>query len=1133
MSYAFHYRDIDSSLVYANRALEQSAGYPSGRAEALNNIAFVNIAKMNYRDAQKQLDSISESTDNQIELLIADIQNMRLCQRQAHNKEFYDYREHALERMRRIHESKAPLAPHLQKRLIYAESEYSFVSSTYYYYVGLYEQSRKALDAVDKIAVLQGDTAQYLNWLYLYGSGSMIVNNSKDATLQDEYEKLLECYLISKDNGYVYWEANAMQSLSEHLVYKYNLEKLLHDNPISIRYFNPDNMPDSLFAGYLAQKSADMFKNYGDVYQTAGGLRTLAQCFWGIGDNRSALLCLQNALNISEKIKQAPDLIASIHEQLSIVYSAMDDKYDSDINRNIYLDMQERTRQDMALDARAAKLDHTSSVMNIMILTIIVLIVVFLLLFIYLLKNKSNHKTDYSDIIDAFNKWKNHNLLMKNRISDDIEELEEERQIAILDRGKNKRRCVEDCSKISLVDNIMPLIDRMINEVDKLMLRNENSDIRSFRHEYISELSKKIDEYNKVLTSWIQLRQGEVGLHIESFPLDELFRVVSRGKTVFEMQGITLNVEHTDVMVKADKILTLFMINTIADNARKFTPKGGSVYVSALQRDGYVEISVRDTGCGMNEQELGEVFSKKISDGHGFGLLNCRGILNKYRKTSSLFNCCEISAESKKGEGSRFFFRLPCGVSRLVAILVTMAATAFSPGIASAQSHKSSRVHDTMLEKASVYADSAYQSNLNENYEKTLAFGDSAIQRINISFSKRYPHGKQLMQRFSASGHEAAELTWLRKGVYTNYSVILSLRNELAVASLALHRWQEYHYNNDIYTRLFKEVSADKTLGEYCRIMQRSEINKNIAMVLLIILFVAVVIVGYVLYYHRTIRLHAINELRQGIIDNLLNSSPLKAKRHDLLLLADGKIPDEYKAMLDNILDEYQKAIDDTNELNSEKNRLRDDIKRIKYESDRLYVSNNILENCLSTIKHETMYYPARIYQCVSNGTDGSDIEMTSSLTNYYKQLYVMLSEQAHREVDAVRHCVQPVDLSRYVGEKVYTVGDEEMIDYMFEILKKQNLGKRPVFTVEYRSEQYVDIMADMKEVKLSVEERSSLFTPETSHIPYLICRQIVREIGSMSNLCGSGITVVSDDGNTLRLRIVLPKYNVTSNSFQ
>lgn len=103
---------------------------------------------------------------------------------------------------------------------------------------------------------------------------------------------------------------------------------------------NPDNMPDSLLAGYLAQKSAGMFSAYGDIYQTAGSIRTLAKCFWGIKDYKSALYWLDSALHLDNgKTRQTPDLVASIREQLSIVYSSLNDKHNSDINRNIYLDL--------------------------------------------------------------------------------------------------------------------------------------------------------------------------------------------------------------------------------------------------------------------------------------------------------------------------------------------------------------------------------------------------------------------------------------------------------------------------------------------------------------------------------------------------------------------------------------------------------------------------------------------------------------------------------------------------------------------------------------------------------------------------------------------------------------------------
>ena len=46
LSYASHYRDIDSTEAYAQRAYQLSAGYQEGRAEALNNLAFVRIVRM-------------------------------------------------------------------------------------------------------------------------------------------------------------------------------------------------------------------------------------------------------------------------------------------------------------------------------------------------------------------------------------------------------------------------------------------------------------------------------------------------------------------------------------------------------------------------------------------------------------------------------------------------------------------------------------------------------------------------------------------------------------------------------------------------------------------------------------------------------------------------------------------------------------------------------------------------------------------------------------------------------------------------------------------------------------------------------------------------------------------------------
>ena len=69
-SYAYHYRNLDSTEYYAKEAFRIAANYPDGRAEALNNLAFVSMARMNYEKAERQLTEAKSLTDNHIELLV-------------------------------------------------------------------------------------------------------------------------------------------------------------------------------------------------------------------------------------------------------------------------------------------------------------------------------------------------------------------------------------------------------------------------------------------------------------------------------------------------------------------------------------------------------------------------------------------------------------------------------------------------------------------------------------------------------------------------------------------------------------------------------------------------------------------------------------------------------------------------------------------------------------------------------------------------------------------------------------------------------------------------------------------------------------------------------------------------------
>ena len=136
----------------------------------------------------------------------------------------------------------------------------------------------------------------------------------------------------------------------------------------------------------------------------------------------------------------------------------------------------------------------------------------------------------------------------------------------------------------------------------------ETTEQRNSRYEYIGQLASSIEQTNERLTDWVKLKQGEIALRIESFALQTLFDTLRSSDIEYKLKGIALNIVPTESVVKADKVLTLFMLNTIAENARRFTPNGGSIDVYAEETDSYVEVSVRDTGKGMDKEQPDSLF---------------------------------------------------------------------------------------------------------------------------------------------------------------------------------------------------------------------------------------------------------------------------------------------------------------------------------------------------------------------------------------------------------------------------------------------------------------------------------------------------------------------------------------------
>lgn len=1092
ISYGFHYKNLDSTFRYAVLADSLSGSYDEGKAEALNNLAFCYIARMDYENAYELLRQVAEVTDNQVELLVADIQLMRLCQRESSNKDFYVYREKAQRCLRRIAEEPDGLSERQKLRLVYARSEFHVVEATYFYYVDNIDSFRQSLYAIDPEEV-KADTAQYLAYLYNMGAGGVF----SEPAQEKEFDYLLRCYTLS-DDTYLYWKANSLQAMSEHLQSDKDnkLARYFELNAHHV-YYGPDqkasflplfeiNIPDSLKAIDLAQRSLQHFMEYGDVYQIAGANRTLAQCYFNRGDYESSLYCLNRALNTNDAIRQAPDLVASITEELSITYAALNDKRQSDYNRNVYLDIQEQTRQDRFLEARVAQLDRNSRILSGMIVAVVAMILLITALLIMFsrmrISNERHHPLD--KLLDPLRKWKERNVAHTSELTTREEELREEYQMARFLKEKQLSRNIEQRAKVQLVNSVTPLIDRMMREVGMLCEKEESPERKASRYQYLIELADKINEYNEVLTHWIEMKQGELRLRIESFPLQPLFDILSKGKMAYQMKGIRLCVRPTDVVVKADKTLTLFMVNTIADNARKFTPSGGQVTIEAVETMDSVEISVSDTGEGMDEEKLDHLFDRTYTGGHGFGLLNCKGIIEKYKKLSSIFHVCDIQACSRLGKGTKVSFHLPKGIIRgIIPLLAMLPLHGFS--------------RETNLEKARTFADSAYHCNVEGRYEDAMRYANEADLHLSAYYRE---------------AHVTFGSVW-NTNLYKNdpnlpIDVVLMTSNERAVAALALHQWEVYRESNKAYTELFRVYSADSSLPSYVTTLQRSESSKIVAMALLVLLLLSIFPAYYLLYYRHVLyrrfaveKIHDINETLLSGISNEEKLSRIEAiwRQHQEMDTAGKELSD--------IVVEIEEALRQSIAADKDKTvsleMATDELRRINYENDHLHVSNSVLDNCLSSLKHETMYYPSRIKQLIADRPD--DVEALRELVDYYHSLYGILSRQAMQQVE--------VNL-RY---------DEGLVDYLLDTLRRiageihvsrHDDKRQPVYTIYH---------VRMPNVSYTATQRQNLFTPLTQDLRYLICKQVVREIGETTNLRRCGIQALPVTTGT-EIEIILPQ---------
>jgi len=102
---------------------------------------------------------------------------------------------------------------------------------------------------------------------------------------------------------------------------------------------------------------------------------------------------------------------------------------------------------------------------------------------------------------------------------------------------------------------------------------------------------------------------------------------------------------------------------------------------------------------------------------------------------------------------------------------------------------------------------------------------------------------------------------------------------------------------------------------------------------------------------------------------------------------------------------------------------------------------------------------------------------------------------------------------------------NSRLVNYLFELIKKISGESNIQRTVKDKDKLYVMICLELPSLHLIDAQCAVLFTPLSIDIHYMVCRQIVREIGETTNLRGCGISASQLNGRQGTLiEITLPR---------
>ncbi len=228
------------------------------------------------------------------------------------------------------------------------------------------------------------------------------------------------------------------------------------------------------------------------------------------------------------------------------------------------------------------------------------------------------------------------------------------------DNGEEK----EEKLSLSLVQTISSELSTPLNIMlgyASLLYEGALGDLTPEQESAISSIVSRADGMRSLINRLNILMEAEAGLgNFTPINFSDLLKQVLASKSErMAKAGLALQMPPLSKRypILGNQTQIAEMLNSLLDNAIKFTPHSGKIFIELKDEASQLKLCVQDTGIGITENALQSLFSsfRQTSDGQkqelGLGLSIVRAVAQRHGG--------EVKIESKLGEGTRVTLELP------------------------------------------------------------------------------------------------------------------------------------------------------------------------------------------------------------------------------------------------------------------------------------------------------------------------------------------------------------------------------------------------------------------------------------------------------------------------------------------